>query len=77
MAPNRRPTVEESVSLGRRLLTVVLVAGGVILLSYLAFKLFQYLLHHLVGVSIVAAVAVIVVSTITLFFLISSSGSSS
>jgi hypothetical protein len=74
---SRGPRGEESASLGRRLLAVVPVAIGGILLLYLAYKLFQFLLNHLVGVSIVVAVAIIIATMTALYFLISRSGSSS
>jgi hypothetical protein len=70
MGTGRRPTVEESVSLRRRLLAVILVAIGAVPLLYVAFLIFRYLLNHLVGVSIAAAVAVIIGSTLLLYFLI-------
>ena len=70
MGTGRRPTVEESVSRGRRLLAVILVAIGAVPLLYVAFLIFRYLLNHLVGVSIAAAVAVIIGSTLLLYFLI-------
>jgi len=62
--------LSESVSFGWRLAAVVGVAIIGMVLLYLAYMLISWLFHHLLGVSIAAAIATILGAAVALFLLV-------